>query len=169
MDTTEIGYISKTHGLKGQIVLRLNEFINIDSEAITSLFLNMDASIVPHFIESIQPNNIGYIIKLEGIDSIELSKKLIGKKAYVLPEFILEDEDSLQEFITYEIIDKLHGNIGTIVAIDEKTENVIITVAHPSGKEIILPFNDDFIEEIDDDLKQIQFNAPEGLIDMYLS
>jgi len=169
MDTTEIGYISKTHGLKGQIVLRLNEFINIDSEVITSLFLNMDGAVVPHFIESVQPNNIGYIIKLEGVDSIELSKKLIGKKVSVLPQFILEDEESLQEFVTYQVIDHIHGNIGTIVAVDEKTENVIITVAHPNGKEIILPFNDDFIIDIDDDLKQIQFQAPEGLIDMYLS
>jgi hypothetical protein len=29
-----------------------------------------------------------------------------------------------------------------------------------AGVEIILPFNDDFIIEIDDDLKTIEFNAP---------
>ena len=52
---------------------------------------------------------------------------------------------------------------------DEKTDNAIIKVIHPTGVEIILPFNDDFIIEIDDDLKTIEFNAPEGLIEMYLS
>jgi 16S rRNA processing protein RimM len=40
---------------------------------------------------------------------------------------------------------------------------------HPTGKEIILPFNDDFIIEIDDDLKIIEFNSPEGLVEMYIS
>ena len=56
-----------------------------------------------------------------------------------------------------------------VIDVDEKTDNAIIKVIHPSGVEIILPFNDDFIIEIDDDLKTIEFNAPEGLIEMYLS
>ena len=79
------------------------------------------------------------------------------------------NEDSLNEFIGYTIIDYVLGNIGIINDVDDKTENVIIKVIHSSGKEIILPFNDDLIDEIDDDAKTIQFSAPEGLIAMYLS
>ncbi len=168
METVEIGYISKTHGLKGHVILRLNEYIHIDEEAIKSVFLDINGSQVPYFIEECRPNNTGYIIKLETIDIVDTSKKLIGKKAFTLPDFLIEDEDSLKEFIGYAIIDTKLGNIGNISEIDEKTDNVIAKVIHPSGAEIILPFNDDFIVEIDDDLKTIDFNAPEGLIEMYL-
>lgn len=168
METVEIGYISKTHGLKGHVILRLNEYIHIDEEAIKSVFLDINGSQVPYFIEECRPNNTGYIIKLETIDTVDTSKKLIGKKAFTLPDFLIEDEDSLKEFIGYAIIDTKLGNIGNISEIDEKTDNVIAKVIHPSGAEIILPFNDDFIVEIDDDLKTIDFNAPEGLIEMYL-
>ena len=35
-------------------------------------------------------------------------------------------------------------------------------------KEIILPITDDFIEEINETTKIIKYNAPEGLIDLYL-
>ena len=167
MDTQEIGYISKTHGLKGHVILRLNELVNID-ENIKSVFLDLNGSQVPYFVEECRPNNTGYIIKLETIDVVETSKKLIGKKAFSLPDFILEEDESLKEFIGYTIIDSKLGNIGNIADVDEKTDNAIIKVIHPSGIEIILPFNDDFIIEIDDDLKTIQFNAPEGLIEMYL-
>ena len=93
---------------------------------------------------------------------------MIGKKAFALSDFILEDDESLKEFIGYAIIDTKLGNIGNIADVDEKTDNAIIKVIHPTGVEIILPFNDDFIIEIDDDLKTIEFNAPEGLINMYL-
>ena len=168
METEEIGYISKTHGLKGHVILRLNELINIDEEAIKSIFLDINGSQVPYFIEECRPNNTGYIIKLETIDAVETSKKLIGKKAFALLDFILENDESLKEFIGYAIIDSKLGNIGNIADVDEKTDNAIIKVIHPSGVEIILPFNDDFIIEIDDDLKTIKFNAPEGLIEMYL-
>ena len=167
MDTQEIGYISKTHGLKGHVILRLNELVNID-ENIKSIFLDLNGSQVPYFIEECRPNNSGYIIKLETIDIVDTSKKLIGKKAYALSDFILEEDESLKEFIGYAIIDTKLGNIGNIADVDEKTDNAIIRVIHPSGIEIILPFNDDFIVEIDDDLKTIEFNAPEGLIEMYL-
>ncbi len=167
MNTEEIGYISKTHGLKGHVILRLNELVNID-ENIKSIFLDLNGSQVPYFIEEFRPNNAGYIIKLETIDVVDMSKKLIGKKAFALSDFILEEDESLKEFIGYAIIDSKLGNIGNIADVDEKTDNAIIKVIHPSGVEIILPFNDDFIIEIDDDLKTIEFNAPEGLIEMYL-
>ena len=168
METQEIGYISKTHGLKGHVILRLNELINIDDEAIKSVFLDINGSQVPFFIEECRPNNTGFIVKLETIDTVDTSKKLIGKKAFALSDFILENDESLKEFIGYAIIDSKLGNIGNIEDVDEKTDNAIIKVIHPSGVEIILPFNDDFIIEIDDDLKTINFNAPEGLIEMYL-
>ncbi len=168
METEEIGYISKTHGLKGHVILRLNELINIDEEGIKSIFLDINGSQVPYFIEECRPNNTGYIIKLETIDTVDTSKKLIGKKAFALTDFILENDESLNEFIGYAIIDSRLGNIGNIADVDEKTDNAIVKVIHPSGVEIILPFNDDFIVEIDDDLKTIEFNAPEGLIEMYL-
>ena len=168
MNTEEIGYISKTHGLKGHVILRLNELVRIDEEAIKSIFLELNGSQVPYFIEECRPNNAGYILKLETIDVVDMSKKLIGKKAFALTDFILEEEESLNEFISYTVIDSKLGNIGIIADVDEKTDNVIIKVVHPSGKEIILPFNNDFIIEIDDDLKTIEFNAPEGLIEMYL-
>ena len=94
---------------------------------------------------------------------------MIGKKAFSLTDFVVEDEDSLSEFIGYQIIDHKLGNIGTISDMDDKTDNVIARIIHPSGKEIILPFNNDLIDEIDDDAKTILFSAPEGLIEMYLS
>lgn len=169
MNTQEIGYISKTHGLKGHVTLRLKEDIFIDEEKITSIFLDINGSQVPYFVEEIKLANQGYLVKFENIDSVETSKKLIGKTAYCLEDFITEDEESLKYFIGYTVIDSKYGNIGTIVDIDDKTENVVITVAHPSGAEIILPFNDDLLNEIDDDMKTVDLNSPEGLIEMYLN
>ena len=84
MNTEEIGYISKTHGLKGHVILRLNEYININEEAIKSIFIEINGSQVPYFIEEFRPNNTGYIIKLETIDTVDTSKKLVGKKSIFL-------------------------------------------------------------------------------------
>ncbi|MDF2448539.1 MAG: hypothetical protein K0R26_1043 [Bacteroidota bacterium] len=169
MKTEEIGYISKTHGLKGHVILRLNDLINIDEENIKSVFLELNGSQVPYFIEECRPNNTGYILKLETIDSVDTSKKLIGKKAFAMSEFLLENTESLSEFIGYTILDSKLGDIGIITDVDEKTNNPVVKVIHYTGVEIILPFNEDFIIEIDDDEKTIQFESPDGLVEMYLN
>lgn len=168
MNTEEIGYISKTHGLKGHVMLRLMEGIRIDETSIKSLFLDLNGSQVPYFIEECRPTPSGYILKLETIHDVGASKKLVGKKAFALTGFILEEEDSLNELMGYSVTDEAFGNIGVICEIDDQTENTIIKVKHPNGSEIILPFNDDFITEIDDDAKLISLKAPDGLIDLYL-
>lgn len=167
MELEEIGYISKTHGLKGHLILKLKEDIFLKND-ISSLFLEINGSNVPYFLEEIKLANQGYILKIESIDTVDLAKKLIGKRASCLIDFIEVDEDNLDEFIGYAIRDHEYGNIGVITEVNSKTENVVIKVNHPSGAEIFLPFNDDLIIEIDDDIKLIDFKAPEGLIALYL-
>src|ERR1700752_3564277 len=132
MNTQEIGYISKTHGLKGQVTLRLKEDIFIDEEKITSIFLDINGSQVPYFVEEIKSTNTGYLVKFENIDSVDTSKKLIGKTAYCLEDFITEDEETLKYFIGYTVTESKHANIGNIVDIDDKTEKVAMTSPYPS-------------------------------------
>jgi ribosomal protein L35AE/L33A len=116
METVEIGYISKTHGLKGHVILRLNEYINIDEETIKSVFLDINGSQVPYFIEECRPNNTGYIIKLETIDTVDTSKKLIGKKAFTLQ---LENMLLRLALLNLPVIAEIGGNAyagGAILA-----------------------------------------------------
>ena len=70
LNTQEIGYISKTHGLKGHVILRVNDDIDVDSEIIKSIFLELNGSQVPYFIEECRPNNTGNILKLEDRKSV---------------------------------------------------------------------------------------------------
>ena len=120
----------------------------MDISFIHSLFLK--CSSVSIDTRKIEKDTFFVAIKGENFDANTFAKEALDKGAL------------------YAIIDNELGNIGNISEIDEKTENVIIKVIHPTGVEIILPFNDDFIIEIDDDLKTIHFNAPKGLVEMYL-
>ena len=95
MNTEEIGYISKTHGLKGHVILRLNELTRIDEVAIKSVFLEINGSQVPYFIEECRPNNTGYILKLENIDVIDFKREILSDFTGALKDFAnsLQSED----------------------------------------------------------------------------
>ena len=168
MQLAPIGYISKTHGLKGHCVLRMNEDLFLDEENITAIFLDLNGASAPYFIEDLTWNNNGYILKLETIDTIDLAKKLIGKTCSVETRFIEEDQNPDKQYIGYTLIDDKHGELGPVEDIIENSANVLIKLTY-QGKEILLPFVDELIFEIDESAKTIRYRAPAGLIDMFLS
>ena len=83
MDLSVIGYFSKTHGVKGQLIIKAEkEFF---SEDVKAIFIETSTGVAPYFVKELSPNNSGYIIELEDVDAIEKAKdvknseKLTGK------------------------------------------------------------------------------------------
>ncbi|MBS1637251.1 MAG: 16S rRNA processing protein RimM [Bacteroidetes bacterium] len=168
MQLAPVGYISKTHGLKGHCILKIQDDIFLDEENLNAVFVDLNGASAPYFVEEITWNNTAYILKLESIDSIDLAKKLVGKSCSVETRFIEEDANPDKQFIGFTVIDEAYGELGPIEEIVENSANVLIRLTY-RNKEVLLPFVDELILEIDESAKIIKYKAPEGLIDMFLS
>lgn len=168
MDLVKIGYISKTHGLKGECVLKIEGDTFFDEEEINAIFLDLNGAKAPFFIEDLSWNNSAYIIKLEGINKVEEAKKLIGKTCLIDRQYLIENENSMSKYIGYHLIEKEFGDLGQIEEIIDQTNNVLIRLTY-RGKEILLPFTEDLISLLDDESKKMYYSAPQGLISMYLN
>ena len=164
MDLIEIGYFSKTHGIKGHLIFK-NE-ADFYKEELTALFVEINGSKAPYFISDLKESDKGFIILLEEINEIGKAKLLTGKKVFIEKKFIIE-QDEETEWIGYELIDKNFGSLGNITGVSDNGVQLLISIIY-KGKEIILPFAEEFIEKINKKAKKIRFNAPEGLIDVYL-
>ena len=99
MNTQEIGYISKTHGLKGHVILRTNDGLDIDAEIIKSVFLVLNGSQVPYFIEECRPNNTGYILKLDEFTSPTKNKFILGASGKFIEDLFCGTDDSKSIYI----------------------------------------------------------------------
>ena len=53
-----------------------------------------------------------------------------------------------------------------IEGVDDSTANILFSVITESGEEFLIPATDDFVEEIDDEKREITMNLPDGLLDM---
>ena len=73
----QLGYIVRTHGVKGQVVAFFDVDYPEDYEELESVFLQLSGKLVPFFIDAldIQPNG-RIIIKFEDVDSIVEAEKL---------------------------------------------------------------------------------------------
>jgi ribosomal 30S subunit maturation factor RimM len=159
----QVGYFSKTQGLKGHLQLQVSR--NFDIENCEVLMVGMPGGQAPQFISEFRDNKKGFVVLLDEVDSIDKAKMFVGKGVSVKQELVFKD--NLPDFSGYVLFDKVFGELGPVTGVEDTGNGLLITVMH-GDKQVLLPFNKDFIGSIDDGTKCIYYKAPEGLIQMYL-
>lgn len=156
MDKIFIGNISSTHGIKGELKVRSNfkyksevfvENMNvyIDDESLTILSSRPHQEYILVLFNGY--NNINDVLKFKGKD-IYIDRSLINKN-YILSE----------ELIGFEVIykDKILGKIDEIIT--NKAHEILVV------NNIMIPYVEEFIKQIDFSKKQIYIVEIEGLIE----
>ncbi|MBR5964205.1 MAG: 16S rRNA processing protein RimM [Bacteroidaceae bacterium] len=163
-----IGKFTRTHGVKGEIAMSFTNDV-FDRTDCPYLICSMDGILVPFFIEEYRfKSNTVALIKFEHIDTIEQARAFTNKEAYFPVKYIPEDEEleyTWESFIGYEIFDATLGFVGEVVDVDDTTINVLFIVERPDGSEVMIPAQEDLIENLDHDNRKVLFNLPEGLIE----
>ncbi len=173
-DTYKIGQISKTHGLKGEVVLNFTDDI-FDRVDCPYLLCNVEGILVPFFIEEYRfKSDSSALLKFEDIDSIEAALQIIESDVYFEKKYIEETEQesiSLSYFIGFTITNNNGNLIGKIINIDDNTDNLLFIIERKDTKdgkseEILIPAHKEFITEINHKKKNIEMDLPDGLLDL---
>jgi len=166
-----IGYITKTKGLKGELQVFF-EFDAPDLLDLDVLFADMNGKMVPFFVSTykLHTNNTGNFY-FDDIDHIDKAQPLLRKKIYLpltkMPDRS-EEEFHYNDLKGFMVSDEVHGELGEILEVNEYPQQFVATVSY-KDTEILFPLNEDMIIEIDEDLKTLMVDLPEGLLDIYLS
>ena len=161
---TEIGTIKRAHGLKGELKIAVHSFYFEDIQAIDALFIKKGDTFLPFFIEEFQPQASQTIVKFESLNSKEEATELNGKSLFALTEHLTEVQKDIQQELTGKMILDAEGkSVGKIVDVDEMPTQLLLKVLY-NNQEILLPYHESmFIKETESSL---QFNIPEGLLDL---
>ena len=166
----QLGYVLKTHGLKGELVIVIDADNPQEYSEMESVFVEVNKKLVPFFIERIQLSGEKAIIRLEEIDSIEEAKKFKGSRIF-LPLDVLPDLDEgyyFHELIGFQVIDSKEGKLGTISGVFDAGSQDLIAM-HYQEKEVLIPLTDEVVTKVDKKSKTIYSTLPDGLLDIYLS
>jgi len=158
-----IGKIGKPNGIKGFVELRLNIGVELLFDKIHAFFIEVDNVKVPYIVEEIKLLHNKTLVKFENVNSANDAKKLTNKDIWVEEKFLLTDDTF--NYIEYSIVDVNSNNfkIGTINDVYIQNNLKWFVVLNDNGKEILLPFNDDLIEKVDESSKTIFYKAIEGM------
>ena len=163
-DVYRIGRLGKAHGVKGEVSFQFTDDI-FDSVDADYLVLDIDGILVPFFMEEYRFRNDSVcLVKFCDIDTQQRAQELTGCDVY-FPRALAEEADetpSLSSLVGFEIVDSDGKAIGTITAIDDTTQNILFELEDGT----LIPANDELIEKIDVNKKEIIMNIPEGLLDI---
>ena len=170
-DCFYLGKIVKKYSFKGELLIKLDTDEPDLYESLDALFIDLRNNLVPFFIESSQLHKSDLLrVKFEDVNTEADADALIKSDIYLPLEFLPKLDDDkfyFHEIIGFQVIDKIHGNIGTIKSVNDSTAQALFEI-DKDGIEILIPMNDEFITNVDKNKKEILVNTPEGLIDLYL-
>ena len=162
----KIGYISKTHGLKGEVTAVFeNEF---ELSELSSLFLEFNGSLVPYFVEKITGKGDKPFLKFESIDTQSQASALKGCSIY-LPKSIRPKLKRGQfyddEVVGFLVEDEAAGELGIVEEVQGAGKNRLITIKY-NQKEILVPINSPFIKSVNKLQRTIKLKLPEGYLEV---
>jgi len=168
-DCTKIGFIRKTRGVHGELVLEFEEQFEFSVEDATRFFLEIDGLLVPFFVaeNGMRINSAKTaFVNFDGVGTEKYAQRLVGTDVYLFTsELVDEPEDSgLAELQGFTLFDKNTGEIGVVSHVEDFSGNMVLTVGS-KHEEILVPFNEDFMVSLDPENKILILDLPEGLIE----
>lgn len=157
-----LGFIQKSRGLKGELLIALNS-ANIEFEKrIRTVWLGDDPDhLHPWNVEFLRLQGSSALLKLKDVNSREEADYLKGVAVFISTKDIRDD--TLLQLIGYSVYSVSDNRlIGEITDIDLNGFQQRLIVKAEDG-EIIIPFVDEFIKQVDNEKKQVRVFMLDGL------
>jgi 16S rRNA processing protein RimM len=163
-----LGRISRTSGYNGSVSVRLEKSFFDNIPAMESVFLEIDGKPVPFLISSSEYAGGDILkIKFRGYDTYEKVSEFAGCRIYLTT--ISEDNitsGNPESISGFKVISGNKSLIGTVMEIIQNPGHDLLKILSPDGKEILIPFHEDFILNTSDKKKTIIVDLPEGLTEI---
>ena len=166
-----LGKVTRKFSFKGELIVFLDTDTPSHYYGLKKIFLKVDNSYIPYFISKISKyKNNSVRVKFEDVKNESEAMDLINYEIFLPMEELPKLEGKkfyYHEVIGFKVIDINHGEIGEITHINDQSPQHLFVVKS-SGKDILIPINDDFILDLDRINKIVNLKIPEGLLKIYM-
>ena len=166
-----LGYIVRTHGTSGNVMIYLDVNDPSDYEKLDAVFVEIRGELVPYFIEdfNLQKQN-NAIVTFEDVNTIEKAQALVGSSLYLSLEELEElgdEEFYYHEIKGFQVVDEKEGELGIVKEVYEVNGQDLISMQY-KGVEVLIPTVNDIVIRADKENQKLIVNLPEGLLEVYM-
>jgi 16S rRNA processing protein RimM len=167
-----LGKLTKTHGIKGELLLRSEKELPDEFEKTETVFIEIDEQPVPFFVS---PDGIhirdsfSAIIKFDDIDSETVARDFVNTRLFIpvsLAEELFKNSASrLEDLLGFMVLGQKGQAVGEILEILNIALNPLLRVSY-KGRDVLLPFHEDLLVKIDEKRKAITLKIPDGVLEL---
>lgn len=165
-DMLQVGAITSTHGLKGEVKV----FPTTDDpkryDYLKEVWLDTGKEMLQLEVQSVKYFKQFVIVKFKGIDRIEDVERYVKKSLYVTRENAVElgeDENFIADLIGLKVIDEDGNNLGTLTDVLQTGANDVYVVTE-NDKEILIPAIKQCVLEVNLEENFMKVHLLEGLV-----
>ncbi len=161
-----LGIIQRGQGLRGNVVVRLNQDVS-HLDSLSTLLIQINHTLVPYCVEQFSCQHRKMILKLQGVDNPKAAHHLQGYSILVPQELLLQlspQEAHLDRLLGYHVEDIQEGSLGTVQAIYTPSQQSLLAIDY-QGQELLVPYHDAIVTHVNHEQKTIAVQLPNGFID----
>ena len=166
-DAFEVGYIARTHGLKGGVIININQQFELPLVRGIALFVQQGSILIPYFIKEASVKGDKAYVTFDDVVSVEQAKPLTKHPVYLPREARpklrgAEFYDDEVEGFTVLLGTQVLGQVAEVVwSGTQRMLEVKGTV-----KDLLIPINTTFIVTVNRVTRTIHVELPEGFLDL---
>lgn len=167
-DVYKIGILNKPHGTRGELQFTItDDGFDTDSQELEFIFARIDGLLVPFFVEDYRvKSGTSILLKLESIDTEGQARRMTNIEVfYEISRLHATDDGELNwNFFKGCTVEEVNaGDLGKITEVNNSTINTLFII-EKEGKELMVPAQEEFIVELDEQRKHLMMRLPEGLL-----
>lgn len=164
----EIGKIINTHGIKGELkIISSSDFEEERFAVGNSVNIQFGKELIPMEVASFRRHKGCLLVAFKDLMNINFVEKYKGCVISVDSDELQElDEDEVYfyQLVDCKVIDEENNELGMVVEIIETAAHDILRIRNDEGKEVLIPYVDAFIVDVDVDEKVIIVHLIEGFV-----
>jgi len=167
VDYFEIGHISNTHGLRGEMKVRPFTADKKRYEELKRILIDIKGEFKEYEIEGVRYQKDVVLLKLKGVDDIDAAEKLKNHYISIKREDtkeLEEDEFFIADLIGCEIFEN-NVLIGSLTDVFTAGASDVYVIKRKGKKDLLLPALKSIVKNIDVENNRIEVEVPRGLDD----
>ncbi|WP_088105071.1 ribosome maturation factor RimM [Halalkalibacter urbisdiaboli] len=166
----KVGKIVNTHGVRGEVrVISSTDFAEERYAKGTELMIRLEDKEIPVIVAHHRTHKNFDLLQFEGYPSINEVEKFKGSQLFVSGEYLEdlnEGEFYYHEIIGCTVVTEDEEELGIVKEIIETGANDVWVIQRKGGgKDVLIPYIESVVQEVDVEQKKIHIHLLEGLID----
>lgn len=165
----QVARIGKPHGIRGEVTVQVLTDAPGDRFVPGTQFVVEPASAGPLTVESARWNKDILLLAFEGVETRNDAEALRGAKLFVETEDLAEEDDD-EGWYEHELVglDVRVGDtvVGKVSGLHTFPVQDLLVVTDQGGKEILIPFVEQIVPEVNIAEKYVLVTPPDGLFEV---